>query len=118
MQEKLLPGVWSVCVSRASFASPVPPIEGVQRGSPPQADAEGLAVDSPQDEGCPPILRNFRESPFAKGGPRGLKGASSVNFEHFSRHSPRGRIASHSLPIHISYCHNRAVGSTIPRVYR
>jgi hypothetical protein len=27
----------------------------VQRGSPPQADAEGLVVDSPQDEGCPPI---------------------------------------------------------------
>jgi hypothetical protein len=24
-----------------------------QRGSPPQADAEGLVVDSPQDEGCP-----------------------------------------------------------------
>jgi hypothetical protein len=28
-------------------------IRDVQRGSPPQADAEGLVVDSPQDEGCP-----------------------------------------------------------------
>ena len=41
----------------------------VQRGSPPQADAEGLVVDSPQDEGCPPTST---ESPFAKGGPRGF----------------------------------------------
>ena len=33
--------------------------EGVQRGSPPQADAEGLVVDSPQDEGCPPTRNHY-----------------------------------------------------------
>ena len=42
----------------------------VQRGSPPQADAEGLVVDSPQDEGCPPT--SLIPSP-KNGGSRGLK---------------------------------------------
>jgi 4-diphosphocytidyl-2-C-methyl-D-erythritol kinase len=42
----------------------------VQRGSPPQADAEGLVVDSPQDEGCPPTSLI---PPPKNGGPRGLK---------------------------------------------
>ena len=42
----------------------------MQRGSPPQADAEGLVVDSPQDEGCPP--NPLIPSP-KNGGPRGLK---------------------------------------------
>ena len=39
---------------RAQHAALLRRIGDVQRGSPPQADAEGLVVDSPQDEGCPP----------------------------------------------------------------
>ena len=38
---------------RAQHAAFLRRIRDVQRGSPPQADAEGLVVDSPQDEGCP-----------------------------------------------------------------
>ena len=38
---------------RAQHAALLRRIRDVQRGSPPQADTEGLVVDSPQDEGCP-----------------------------------------------------------------
>ena len=57
---------------------------GVQRGSPPQADAEDLVVDSPQDEGCPQV-RNPLESPFGKGGFKGDLGTKGVEIGHGQR---------------------------------
>ena len=64
-----LPVQWEfkkgVCVSRASFASPVPPIESVQLG------------DSPLP-GCPPTHQNPPESPFVKRGAGGKRGAGEA----------------------------------------
>jgi hypothetical protein len=52
--------------------------EGVQRGSPPQADAKGLVVDSPQDEGFPPDSTSWNPSLTKRDlGGLGIKGVES-----------------------------------------
>jgi hypothetical protein len=67
-------------------AYPLSSSGGVQRGSPPQADAEGLVVDSPQDEGVR-NSKNSLESPFDKGGLRGFgaRGLKTDNRSHLGR---------------------------------